>query len=133
MDKYQRWYKQIEEIINWDLAEFLIGKVDYIKIKSSGFIDFNIDRLSNKRIALSHYYEHESGDMIADPYIVIGIDIEKKIAYPISYKDSFSHESAYELDDEGKIVGIYPEVQKELEEFFDFWIKNLKKQRSRAS
>ncbi len=43
----------------------------YAKSKVSGYMDLNLDLLeqtSDKSIiALSHYYKHPSGDMIADP------------------------------------------------------------------
>ena len=48
------------------------------KSEAPGFMDFNLDILQRNgvvlRIAISHYYKHPSGDMIADPDMEIMVN-----------------------------------------------------------
>jgi len=132
LDKYKRWYKQIESIINQDLEGFMESFNDYIKIKNEGYMDLNIDKLTDNRIALSHYYKHPSGDMIPDPDIEVIVDTERKIVYPVAYQDTYGYSVAYEYDANGEIVGVNPKVKSSIESFFGQWLKNLQAQGFKA-
>ena len=127
MIKYERWFKQLEKIINQPLKQFMQSEQDYLKIKSNGFMDLNIDKLALNRIAMAHNYIQE-GDVVADPDMEIAINFEYKIVYPITYQDSFGYQEAYEFDKTGKAISVNEKVKRELEEFFGQWLRNLKMQ-----
>ena len=127
MIKYEKWYKQLERIINQPLEQFMQSEEDYLKTKSNGFMDLNIDKLSGNRIALSHNYIQE-GDIIPDPDMEVVINFEYKIVYPVTYQDSFGYREAYEFDAEGKAISVNEKVKREIEEFFGQWLRNLKMQ-----
>ena len=127
MIKYERWFKQIEKIINQPLEQFMQSEQDYLKIESSGFMDLNIDKLSENRIAMAHNYIQE-GDVIPDPDMEVIINFEYQIVYPVTYQDSFGYREAYEFNIDGKAIGVNEKVKRELEEFFGQWLRNLKMQ-----
>ena len=129
MLKYERWYKQLEKIIG--LEQFMQSEQDYLKIKSNGFMDLNIDKLSGDRIAMAHNCIQE-GDVIADPDMEVVVNFEYKIVYPVTYQDSFGYQEAYEFNSEGKAIGVNEKIKKELEAFFGQWLRNLKMQGFRA-
>ena len=129
MIKYERWYKQIEKIINQPLKQFMQSDQDYLKIKSNGFMDLNIDKLSENRIAMAHNYIHESGDIIPDPDMEVAINLEYEIVYPVTYQDGFGYREAYEFDKTGKAISVNEKTKRELEVFFGQWLRNLKMQR----
>ena len=125
MIKYEKWYKQLEKIIG--LEQFMQSEQDYLKIKSNGFMDLNIDKLSANRIAMAHNHIVE-GDVIADPDMEVVINFEHKIVYPVTYQDSFGYQEAYEFGITGKAIGVNEKVKRELEEFFGQWLRNLEMQ-----
>lgn len=97
------------------------------KLKAKGFMDLNIDMLYKEEdrtvMALSHYYEHPSGDMIADPDMEIAVYPEKKMIEALSYEDCFGyqrvHPEAHKLN---------PRAKSELDSFLGQWLSNLKSQ-----
>jgi len=127
MIKYERWFKQLEKIINQPLKQFMQSDQDYLKIKSNGFMDLNIDKLSVNRIAMAHNRIVE-GDVIADPDMEVLINFEYEIVYPVTYQDSFGYKEAYEVDETGEVVLVHEKTKKDLEEFFGQWLRNLKMQ-----
>ena len=127
MIKYERWYKQIEKIIDQPLEQFMQSEQDYLTIKSNGFMDLNIDKLSANRIALAHNHIVE-GDVVPDPDMEVIINLEYQIVYPVTYQDSFGYQEAYEFGITGKAIGVNERVKRELEEFFGQWLRNLKMQ-----
>lgn len=84
--------KNIYERI-WDKLEKILGDLtafpEYRKFKAQGFMDLGFDNLGGNRIALSHYYEDSSGDMIPDPDMEILLYPDRKMAEALTYNDSF--------------------------------------------
>ena len=64
------------------------------KSEVPGFMDFNLDILQRKgdvlRIAISHYYKHPSGDMIADPDMEIMVNRKTETAEALTYQDTYA-------------------------------------------
>lgn len=96
------------------------------KSKSEGFIDLNFDLLRDddtkqiKIVALSHYYKHDSGDMIPDPDMTMIVHLADKKVYALSYQDAYRYD---EIDPDS------PEALKEsLNEFLLQWLRNLEEQ-----
>jgi len=94
------------------------------KLKADGFMDLNIDVLerSNERlrIALSHYYRHDSGDMIADPDMEIAVYPDRKMAEALTYQDYFGYRVVYPEPNR-----VNPRARKELNSFLNTWLSNL--------
>lgn len=66
----------------------LEGDVNYIKLFTKDRMDFNIERIDNNRIALSHYGSL-NGDAIADPDITFAVDVENKLLIPETYQNDY--------------------------------------------
>lgn len=68
----------------------------------AGLIPLNLDVIQRTPekliIALSHYYRHESGDMIADPDMEIAIYVERGMAEALTYQDAYTFNSVYSPD-----------------------------------
>ena len=88
---------------------------EYGKSEVSGFMDFNLDILQRKgdvlRIAISHYYKHQSGDMIPDPDMEIMINRKTETAEALTYQDTYGygpysddHRQEYPLS--GSMIGL---------------------------
>jgi len=97
---------------------------EYGKSVVPGFMDLNLDilqRTTEKNIiALSHYYKHPSGDMIADPDMVIAVYTNREYAEALTYQDSFGYQSVM-LDS----WGVNVKLQRELNNFLSQWLTNL--------
>jgi hypothetical protein len=59
------------------LDESGIMQVEYMKFKSYGLMDLNVDRLAPDRIALAHN-GIQNGDLMADPDVEVQIHPENK-------------------------------------------------------
>jgi len=94
------------------------------KLKADGFMDLNVDILHRDQektvIALSHYYRHSSGDMIADPDMEVRILHQQHMAEALTYQDSFGYRVVYPT--EGKVA---PRAKKDLNRFLNQWLTNL--------
>jgi uncharacterized protein YqiB (DUF1249 family) len=94
-----------------------------MKSKSEGYMDLNFDLLSQSSntitFALSHYYKHPSGDMIADPDMVIRVNIETQLVEPLSYQDAFGYQTVYADNIKNT------QLEKQLLSFLNQWLTNL--------
>ena len=86
---YETIYTKLSRLVP-DLGDIEEAKT----LKARDFMDLNLDVLSRRegrsgqpgiRIALSHYYRHASGDMIADPDMEIGIYPHMNMAEALTY------------------------------------------------
>jgi len=100
---------------------------EYGKSVVPGFMDLNLDILQSTPekiiIALSHYYKHPSGDMIADPDMEVSVYPNREYAEALTYQDSFTYQSV--ILDSGEINA---RLQKELNNFLSQWLTNLVEQ-----
>lgn len=122
MKAHQDNYKRLLSIIP-DIETFHGAK----KLKSRGYMDLNVDLLEStpafRIIALSHYYKHPSGDMIADPDMEIKIDLNSKRIEALAYQDLYGHRRVYP-----KEGFVNPREQRNQNAFLTDWLKNLKRQ-----
>jgi hypothetical protein len=100
---------------------------EYIKLKSGIFMDLNIDHLSHKDddrsivISLAHNYIQE-GDVMADPDMEVRIIPSMKMVEALTFKqDSTGTYQQVYLED-GRF---YPTLKKDLNDFLNYWLKNL--------
>jgi uncharacterized protein YqiB (DUF1249 family) len=88
-------------------------------------MDLNLDVLERssgyKRIALSHYYSHPSGDLIADPDMEVAVFFDRELAEALTYQDAFIYEAAY--NDRDSVPD--PETHTRINEFLEHWLDNL--------
>ncbi len=118
-----------------DINTRIYGKLlkvvpDLLSIEEHGksivpeFMDLNLDILQRAPekiiIALSHYYKHPSGDMIADPDMEIAVYPSQQFAEALTYQDGFVYQSA--LLDSGQVN---EKLQRELNDFLSQWLTNL--------
>lgn len=94
------------------------------KSQVDGFMDLNLDILHRTPerliIALSHYYKHPSGDMIADPDIEIAVYPSREHAEALTYQDTYSYQPV--MLDSGHVNS---RLQGELNRFLSQWLTNL--------
>jgi len=94
------------------------------KSKVDGYMDLGLDILFRSPeklvIALSHYYKHPSGDMIADPDMEVAVFPKLEHAEALTYQDSFGYQSV--LQGEGTVNA---KLQRNLNSFLSQWLNNL--------
>lgn len=110
-----------------DVVPDLLTIEEHGKSVVSGYMDLNLDILHRNPeriiIALSHYYKHHSGDMIADPDMEIAVYPSREYAEALTYQDAYSYQSV--LQDEGVVDA---KLQRDLNDFLSQWLTNLKQQ-----
>lgn len=101
---------------------------EYAKSMVAGLMDLNLDVLQRSkgymRIALSHYWKHLSGDMIADPDMEIAVFLDQGLAEALTYQDCFIYEAAYS---DGEDLPDFA-THKRLQHFLSAWLDNLAEQ-----
>jgi uncharacterized protein YqiB (DUF1249 family) len=126
-DVHNRIYKKL-----LDVVPDLLTIEEHGKSKVPGLMDLNIDVLfrtpSKIVIALSHYYKHPSGDMIADPDMEIAVYPDRDAAEALTYQDTFGYRVVYH---DGNRVDL--RAKKELNAFLHQWLRNLIAQGHRIS
>jgi len=120
---YETIYKKLYKLIP-DLDAIN----EYAKFKASGMMNLNVDILFRSkdgtiRLALSHYYKHPSGDMIADPDMEIKVFPAMEMAEALTYQDSFGYRVVYPSP--GKVD---VKAKAELNKFLSQWLSNLIRQ-----
>ena len=102
----------------------LLAMEEHGKSVVDGFMDFSVDVLHRTPeriiIALSHYYKHHSGDMIADPDMEVAVYPSCEYAEALTYQDSFGYQSV--TQDSGQVN---VRLQGDLNRFLSQWLTNL--------
>lgn len=110
------------------IAPDLMNIKEYAKSQVSGYMDLNCDvlvlRRGYRRIALSHYWKHSSGDLISDPDMEISVFLDRQQAEAMTYQDMYSYEVVYTVEGGPPDVG----MQAQINEFFEQWLDNLAEQ-----
>jgi len=123
MDIYQKNYRKLLQLI-----PTLHQIKSYVKLTAPGYMPLNIDIMSTHHkkivIALSHYYKHPSGDMIADPDMTIAVFVENETIEALTYQDFFGYRKVYDED----FAVFSPTTKKALNSFLGQWLTNLLEQ-----
>ena len=101
-----------------NIASPILGDdVYYMKYKAAHAMDFNVEKIGDNRIAMSHYYEL-NGDLMADPDVEIFVDKENKLLIPQTYQmDSLG---IYQTKDSN------PQLSTDLNVYLNTWIDAIK-------
>lgn len=98
------------------------NKAGKSKLESQSLMNLNLDilfRENNKAmIALSHYYKHNSGDMIADPDMTILVNFKDRTATTRTFQDSFGYQDVMS----GGVINT--KLEQSLNEFVVMWNEN---------
>ena len=98
------------------------NKAGKSKLESQSLMDLNLDILYRENntvmIALSHYYKHDSGDMIADPDVVLFVDFNNKTATARTFQDTFGYLDAMS----GGLINT--KLEQSLNKFVVMWMEN---------
>ena len=117
---YQRIFKKLMRLT--DKLDVL-KPGDALKSQSTSYMDLHLDVLEKDGammvIALSHYYRHPSGDMIADPDMTMKINFSAEVVEALTYQDSFGFQCVY--PDERHV---HPKLKKSLNAFLSKWLSN---------
>jgi uncharacterized protein YqiB (DUF1249 family) len=96
-------------------------KAEYMKFKSPGLMDLNVDRLTGDTIALAHNGK-QNGDVMADPDVEVRINRPGKMAEALTFKNDYLGIFQEVYPEPGKY---YPKLKKELNDFLNDWLKNM--------
>jgi hypothetical protein len=83
---YEMICEKLQQI--WILDESGKMQAAYMKFKSSGLMDLNVDNLLNDMIALAHN-GIQNGDVMADPDVQVHIYPETKSAEALSFQNDY--------------------------------------------
>lgn len=113
-------YMQFEKIAK----PILTGEANYLKYKADGFMDLNIERIDDDRVAISHNYVL-NGDLMADPDMEIRFDNESKTIQALTYQQ----------DNLGLYHSIetHPYLKDDLNQFLNTWFQNIQKTQYKLS
>lgn len=75
--------------------------------------------------SLSHYWKHDSGDLIPDPDMTF-IKVTDEFIYPMEFQNQYGYQRGL-WNDEGQWM-INKKVQQDLVSFGNMWLKNIKYQ-----
>jgi hypothetical protein len=110
----------VEEYLKLDYEEA------HMSIKNPPYMDLCIEKVGDKTISLTHYYE-QNGDLVANPDMTVRFfeypEVNFKGVEALTYQDQFGYQQVY--PEPGKV---YPRVKKQLNAFLCTWLNNLKKQ-----
>src|ERR1035437_8505000 len=125
-DLHSRIYKKL-----LDVVPDLLTIEEHGKSEVRGLMDLNFDVLfrtpSKIVIALSHYYKHPSGDMIANPDMEIAVYPDREAAEALTFQDTFGYRVVYS-DNKVDV-----RAKKELNAFLHQWLRNLIEQGHRIT
>lgn len=128
-DVHQSNYIKLLRVVPDLEQRILSGKEVYGKSKRTGFMDFNLELIHQDKtgyyLAISHYYK-ENGDMIADPDMVVLVNLKHQTVIPLSYQDRYKYKTTYDDIYHRKLINI--KELKAQSSFLSFWLGNLKKQ-----
>lgn len=123
MKQFETIFKKISSLVP-NLQGLEPGQA--LKLKSEGFMDLSIDILSKEPdkmvIAMAHNYI-QNGDVVPDPDMEVAIYPKLKMAEALSYQDSFGYKQVYP-----EPGFVYPQVKRELNQFLNQWLNNIKMQ-----
>ncbi len=117
---YTRLFHKLREVV-----PDLLTIEESGKSKVEGYMDLSLDVIHKRSnriiIALSHYYKHPSGDMIADPDMELVVYPIKEAVEALSYQDCFCYRRVYGDDNATEDT----KAKKELNTFLEQWLTNL--------
>ncbi len=120
-----RLNKQADRIFRRIIAH---GRLDN---GGSGIMAVGVDRLSDNDYgtiwAISHYWKHDSGDMMADPDMTFLVATDG--VYPMTFQqDPGIYQEAVVWAEDGSISGYRRRQQRELKDFANRWMQNIEAQ-----
>ena len=116
---YEMIFARLQEIRILD--ENGMMQAEYMKFKSPGLMDLNVDKLTSDTIALAHN-GIQNGDVMADPDLQVRINRPGKMAEALTFQNDYLGIFQEVYPEPGKY---YPKLKKELNDFLNDWLKNM--------
>jgi uncharacterized protein YqiB (DUF1249 family) len=116
---YESIYSRLQQIGIIDESGKM--RAEYLKFKSDGLMDLNVDRLAPDRIALAHN-GIQNGDVMSDPDVEVRIYPDQKAAEALTFQNDYLGIYQEVYPEPGKF---YPKLKKELNIFLDDWLCNM--------
>jgi hypothetical protein len=115
--------KEAKETLNKLVSMIVDG---YAKIDNSDFMAVVIESLPNNSVSVAHYGEL-NGDLMADPEMLFWQNDNEW--YPYYYLNHYAGVERYSIQfSSGKPSAINRESQKDMAEFANEWMRNIKDQ-----
>ena len=96
-------------------------QVNYLKFKSPGLMDLNVDKLTSDTIALAHN-GIQNGDVMADPDVEVRINRPGKMAEALTFQNDYLGIFQQVYPEPGKYS---PNLKKELNAFLSDWLRTM--------
>ena len=129
---YESNYRKLLELCP-DLPKLKTGCYRFSEVP--GFMKLNLDVLRRAEnvmvIALSHYYRHPSGDMVADPDMELEVDLDASTLEALSYQDIMRYDVVY--PEYPAKESLRPGLRSSLNGFLKMWLVNCKCQGHRLT
>jgi uncharacterized protein YqiB (DUF1249 family) len=93
----------------------------YLKFKSPGLMDLNVDKLTSDTIALAHNGK-QNGDVMADPDVQVRVNRPGKMAEALTFQNDYLGIFQQVYPEPGKY---YPKLKKELNDFLNDWLRTM--------
>jgi uncharacterized protein YqiB (DUF1249 family) len=116
---YESIYSRLQQL--GILEENGVMQAEYLKFKSDGLMDLNVDRLAPDRIALAHN-GIQNGDVMSDPDVEVRIYPDQKAAEALTFQNDYLGIYQQVYPEPGKF---YPKLKKDLNVFLDDWLCNM--------
>jgi uncharacterized protein YqiB (DUF1249 family) len=116
---FETIYSRLQQI--GILDEKGMMQAEYMKFKSPGLMDLNVDRLTGDTIALAHNGK-QNGDVMADPDVEVKIYPDLKAAEALTFQNDYLGIFQEVYPEPGKY---HPKLKKELNDFLNDWLKNM--------
>lgn len=98
---------------------------EHVRSEAPGLMNLNLDVLNHTPskivIALSHYWRHPSGDMIADPDMEIAVYPDRQQAEALTYQDFYGYRQVYNSSK----AQVDVRAKRDLNSFLNTWLGNL--------
>jgi len=129
---YESNYRKLLELCP-ELPNLKTGSYRFSEV--AGFMKLNLDVLRRSGnvivIALSHYYRHPSGDMVADPDMELEVNLDSGTAEALSYQDIMRYDVVY--PEYPSKQAFRPGLRSSLNGFLKMWLVNCKCQGHRLT
>ena len=118
--------KTASKTLNTLTTKMKPGQVRRIGEKGGAFMQVIVERLTEDRYSVTHYYE-QAGDLCPDPDVEF-YRFETGAWIPVCIRQYAGYRQAVDFDAEGKPSCFYPRTLRELCSFTTTWMKNIRAQ-----
>lgn len=119
--------KSTQKILDSLFQDMKPGTSKKLDNEPGTYMSLSIERLTEDRFSIAHYYE-QNGDLVPDPDMELWRGPDGCLYTVALQQNTGFYTRAIEFGSDGKPSGIRPKAQRDLNEFANMWVKNIKAQ-----